>query len=77
MKKPKTTYRIICPNHGEKGHSTHAYTKKDEATAVESLSVMDMKMEVNALRVDGTYSYYKSEIGWRVQKQTVTPWEDV
>ena len=77
MAKPVTTYRIICPNFGTKGHSTHAHMKKTGDIAHDAVDAMDRKMEHNAKYSASEHSFYLSEVGWRAQQQTMTPWEDI
>ena len=82
MKKPKVEYRITCPNFGTRGHSTHVHSKKTLAKAREKAEAQDRHCEHLATRDDrgsspGMYSYYRSEIGWRVETRTTTEWEEV
>jgi len=76
MKKPITHWRIVCPNFGTTGHSTHTHPKKTADIAHDAVDAMDRKMEQNAKMSKSRHSYYQSERGWRVQSQTITPWED-
>ena len=74
----KTTFRIVCPNFGTRGHSTHAHTKQSLEKAKERAVSNDRLYENMAKGDDGTlYSYYRSEIGWKVQVQIVTDWETI
>jgi hypothetical protein len=78
MKKPKVEYRISCPNFGTRGHSTHAHTKKTLAKAQERAKGNDHLYEHLAkVQQESMYSYYRSEIGWRVETRTITEWEEV
>ncbi len=75
--KTKTTYRIVCPNFGTRGHSTHRHTKATLEKAIERAEGNDRLYEHLANGDDQMYSYYRAEIGWRVEVQTVTEWETV
>lgn len=78
MTKPKVEIRIVCPNFGTRGHSTHAYNKKDKAAAVKAVEVLDLRMAHNAKTLnDGHYSYWKSEVGYRIESRTITAWEEI
>ncbi len=74
----KTTYRIVCPNFGTRGHSTHRHTKATLEKALERAEGNDSLYERMAAAGEEDMSpYYRSEIGWKVQVQTVTEWEDI
>ncbi len=76
--KAKTTYRIVCPNFGTRGHSTHHHTKRTLEKAVERAEGNDSLYERMAAAGEEDMSpYYRNEIGWKVQVQTVTEWEDI
>ncbi len=76
--KTKTIYRITCPNFGTRGHSTHVHTKATLEKARERTEGNDHLYENMTKSDDGTmYSYYRSEIGWRVQSRIEMEWEDV
>ncbi len=78
MRKPKTEYRISCPNYGTRGHSTHVHKIKTLEKAVTDAEATDRHFEQLSKDDDGTaYSYYRSEIGWTAEKRTVTAWEEV
>ena len=75
-----TSWRVVCPNFEQDGHYTHGVRPMatlEEAKAKAGMN--DRLYERLAEHDDGTglVSYYRSEIGWRVQKQTVTEWNDV
>ncbi len=79
-KKPKTEYQVVCPNFGTQRHSTHVHTKKgmtlEEATAkAEGLDRHYQHLTKNDS--DISYSYYRAEIGWKVETRMVTEWETV
>ncbi len=77
MKKPKVEYRIVCPNFGTRGHSTHGSPKKTLAKARERAEAQDRHYEHRAKESpESMYSYYRSEIGWTVETRTITEWED-
>lgn len=75
--KTKTTYRIVCPNFGERGHSTHRHTKPTLEKAIERAEGNDHLYAQLAKDNAQMYSYYRSEIGWKVQVQIKTEWETV
>lgn len=75
--KTKTVYRILCPNYGTRGHSTHEHTKPTLAKARERAAGNDRLYQDLVERDSEMSSYYESEIGWRVQAQIVTEWEDI
>ncbi|KKM89417.1 hypothetical protein LCGC14_1248840 [marine sediment metagenome] len=78
MSKPKVEYRIVCPNFGTRGHSTHVHPKKTLVKAQERAAAQDRLYEHLAkVKPEPMYSYYRSEIGWRVQTRTITEWEEV
>lgn len=75
-----TTYRITCPNFGTSGHSTHVATKKGmtQTEAQKRAEAQDRHYEHLAKEgQESMYSYYRSEIGWRVETRTITEWEEV
>ena len=76
MKKPKVEYRIVCPNFGTRGHSTHVHPKKTLVKAKEAVKGLDRHYE-HLTKGESMYSYYRSEIGWRVETRTITEWEEV
>lgn len=76
-RKGKTVWRIVCPNYGTRGHSTHVHTKPTLEKARERAEGNDRLYEQLAKDNDDMYSYYRSEIGWKVQVQTTTEWEEV
>ncbi len=80
MGKPRTEYRIVCPNFGTKTHSTHVATKAGmtESEARKRAKAQDLHYEHLAKRDRGLmYSYYRSEIGWQVEAREITKWETV
>lgn len=75
----KTVYRIICPNFGT-GHKTHVHTKRGMglAEAKKRAEAQDRHYRrLTEYDAGSRRSFYKSEIGWKVQTQTVTEWEDM
>ncbi len=75
--KPQKRWRIVCPNFGTRGHSTHRHNKATLERAIERAEGNDRLYEHLAKGDDQMYSYYRSEIGWKVQVKTVTEWEEV
>lgn len=79
LTKAKTVYRIICPNFGPR-HRTHAYTKKGMNQAEAEARAEAQDRHYRALVEFDTgpeHPYYRQEIGWKVQMQTVTEWENI
>ena len=73
-----TSWRIVCPNYGQTGHSTHSQTSPTLERATSRAAANDRLYEHLAKGEDGgLYPYYRSEIGWRVETRTVTEWEDI
>ena len=73
-----TSWRVVCPNFGQNGHETHVQSRETLEKAEAVAASNDQLYEQIAKNSDSTaVSYYRSEIGWRVQKQTVTEWETV
>ncbi len=79
MQKPKTEYRISCPSYGTKRHSTHVTNNiKTEEDATKKADAQNRHYEHLSKEGDqSVYSYYRSEIGWKVEKRTTTAWEEV
>ena len=80
MSKSRTKYRISCPNYGTTGHSTHVATsaKMTLEKAQMDAAAQDRYYEHVSKSHNGSmYSYYQSEIGWRVESRTITEWETV
>ncbi len=78
MRKPNIEYRIVCPNFGTTGHKTHVARKR--AQTLEEAKERAERQDAHYRRLTETYSgysYYRSEIGWKVQTRTITEWEDV
>ncbi len=76
--KAKTTYRIVCPNFGTSGHRTHVGKKRTMTLSEAKGRTAGADAHYQRLTEgESACSYYRSEIGWRVQKQTVTEWEDI
>ncbi len=76
--KAKTVYRIVCPNFGTSGHRTHEHTKATLEKALERAEGNDRLYRKLADKEGPvTDRYYRREIGWKVQVQTVTEWEEV
>ncbi len=80
MGKPRTEYRIVCPSFGTSGHKTHVHTKRamtlEQAKA--KAEAQDRHYQHLTKNDDGKrYSYYKSEIGWKVETREITKWETV
>ena len=75
----KTTYRIVCPNFGTRGHTTHHHTKATLEKAVERAKGNDKLYQkmADADPEEVMSPYYRAEIGWTVQVQVVTEWEEV
>ncbi len=72
-----TSWRVICPNFGQDGHTTHVLSKD---TLKEARVVAVANDRLYGCLADGEgdlVSYYRAEVGWRVEKQTVTEWETV
>ena len=74
-----TCWRIVCPQFGELGHTTNTQDSPSLARAKLRVEQNDRLYERLVKSEEGSdmCSYYRSEIGWRVQKQTVTEWETV
>ena len=76
MRKPKTEWRISCPNYGTRGHSTHTHNIKTLKKAVADAEATDRHFE-HLTEGESMWSYYRSEIGWTVETRTITEWEEV
>ncbi len=75
----KTTFRIVCPNFGTRGHTTHRHKKATLEKAIERAEGNDSLYQkmADADPEEVMSPYYRSEIGWKVQAQSVTEWETV
>ena len=74
-----TSWRVVCPNFGQGGHAFHVASMDtlEEAKAKAEnndrlYGRLAKRTKDNSLNV-----FYRSEVGWRVQTQTVTEWSDV
>ena len=81
---PVKNWRAVCPNFGQAIHTTHVRFKetleKAKVVAAENDHLYRRLTIYRRLARDkdsDLYSYYRSEIGWEVQKQTGTEWETV
>ncbi len=74
-----TSWRVVCPNFGQDGHTTHVLSKETR-NAARAVAVANdrlyRRLAKNGRVYGDLHTYYQSEIGWRVQ-QTVTEWETV
>lgn len=74
-----TRYRIVCPNFGTKGHSTHegSSTNWTAGVAQERADTMNAHYRsITERQGENATPHYLSEIGWRVQSRQITDWED-
>ncbi len=69
--KPKLEHRIVCAKHGERGHSSHAYPKRDLAKAQQDVIDANHRAEV------GKTDFYRGEAPWTVERREVSPWENI
>ena len=69
MSKPKLEHRMVCAKHGERGHSTHAYPKRDLAKATQDKLNADHKAEMDKT------DFYRGEAPWVIQTREVGKWE--
>ncbi len=74
--KPKIEYRLVCAQHGTKGHSTHAYSMPKDAK-VRTQKVIDMNHHCGMMadRSLNRSMYYKNEIPWTIQEREVGAWK--
>jgi len=63
-------YRVVCANHGQRGHSTHAWKKPNLKKATQSVIDLNHDAEMNR------NGYYTGEAPYRVESRTVTRWTE-
>ena len=74
-----TSWMVVCPNFGQGGHAYHAASMDTLEEAEAKAGMNDRLYARLAKRTNDSDLdvFYRSEVGWRVQKQTVTEWEMV
>jgi len=79
--KPKSEWRVVCANFGQKGHAQHFWEKKDKAKAEQSKVDSDHHAEMLKARAagqeDGRVHWYVGEAPYVVQTREVSKWGDV
>ena len=76
--KPKFEYRMVCAQHGTRGHGTHAYTMPTDKTrrdqklidANHHSEMLGAKQEIRSR----SKAYYLAEAPWQIQKREVGRW---
>ena len=72
-----TSWRAVCPKFGQAGHTKHVRSRETLEKAEVVAAANDHLYEQLAKGDGGLVSYFRSEIGWQVQAQTITEWEVV
>ncbi len=71
MSKSNVEHRMVCAKHGQRGHSSHAYIKKNLAKAQQDT------IDANHRASQGSTFFYKEEAPYVIQRREVGAWEDI
>jgi len=61
-------YRVVCANHGNRGHSTHAWRKPNLKKATQAVIDLNHAAEMNRT------AFYANEAPYRVESRDVSKW---
>lgn len=67
-KEPTTEYRVVCGKHGQRGHSSHTWSKGSKQKAVQSVIDLNHHAEIHP------NLYYADEAPYEVQEREVGAW---
>lgn len=71
-KQPKYEWRVICAQHGNAGHTTHAWTRAGKDAKAKTIKSRDYMNENNPR----TTHWYRDELPYRVQRRPLVDWEE-